>query len=381
MKSPIAAVMIAGLLAAGGLPLSPVAIGHAAPAATPGQRVPDTPPRPLTDAQRHIEENIDDWLGRHDVPAAAIAYIEDGERVWSGVYGEQSPGVPATSETLFNIASMTKSITAETILRMASKNEIDLDEPMSAYWIDPDIVDDPRHARLTPKIALTHRTGFPNWRGETGLEFLFEPDEKASYSGEGYNYVAQFAAQKWGVDFSDLVQSNVFGPLGMADASYIERDWFVGRVATPQGPDGATGRPDVRKQWNAADDIHITIDDYTKFIISAMKNENLTAEIAEQRLFLVDNFFANGCPWGPAGCPNRGGFAMGWAVFEYDNETVVMQGGGDWGERTLGFFAPDDGVGIVIFTNGANGGAIINEVVQTLRPESAFLAFLEFQAR
>ena len=80
----------------------------------------------------------------------------------------EAKGVPATTRTLYNVASLSKPIFAETIHRLAAAGRLSLDEPMSAYWVDPDVANDPRHERLTPRIALSHRTGFKNWRYQTG---------------------------------------------------------------------------------------------------------------------------------------------------------------------------------------------------------------------
>ncbi len=336
-----------------------------------------------TDTQRQVDEEAAGWLTQYDVPSVAIAYIKDGLVSWTSVHGQQSPGIPATEKTLYNIASMTKPISAEIILRLASQGALSLDEPMSAYWIDPDIRDDPRHAKLTPEIALTHRTGFPNWRSSANdrLAFQFEPGARAGYSGEGYNYVARFAEKKMGRSFDALANTYVFEPIGMNDASYVQQDWFDGRVAVPQGPQGEPGEPDIRMQWSAADDVHVTIEDYAKFLVSVMNNDGISSDIANRRLRTSENMFAEGCPWGPDACPKSGGFAMGWAVFTYENETVVMQGGGDWGERTIGFFVPERNLGVVIFTNGANGSAVIKEATELLYANPDFIAFLTFQAQ
>lgn len=108
--------------------------------------------------------------------SASIAVIKDRRIVLTTSYGLQSPGVPATITTLYNIASLTKPLTAEVVLRLASKGEISLDEPMYPFWIDPDLTKDDRNQRLTPRLALSHRTGLPNWRDpKTGLTFEREP--------------------------------------------------------------------------------------------------------------------------------------------------------------------------------------------------------------
>jgi CubicO group peptidase (beta-lactamase class C family) len=66
-----------------------------------------------------------------NVPSVAVAYIANGKLVWTAAVGEQRPGVPANDKTLYNIASLTKPIVAETILRMASQEKLQLDEPSS----------------------------------------------------------------------------------------------------------------------------------------------------------------------------------------------------------------------------------------------------------
>lgn len=178
-----------------------------------------------------LDEKALEWLETYDVPSVAVAYVEDGQLAWTAVYGEQSAGVPATEETLYNIASMTKPITAETILRLVSDRKISLDEPMSAHWIDPDIAGNPWHDKLTPAIALSHRTGFINWRFQTNdtLEFLWEPGTKTGYSGEGYNYVARFAEKKLGQPFEALAQ----------DMCLIRSAWRIRPIRSATGSRGA----------------------------------------------------------------------------------------------------------------------------------------------
>jgi CubicO group peptidase (beta-lactamase class C family) len=59
--------------------------------------------------------------------------------------GELKPGVPAPRNTIFNVASLTKSVVALLALKLVSTGKWSLDEPLDKYWVDPDIKDDPRH--------------------------------------------------------------------------------------------------------------------------------------------------------------------------------------------------------------------------------------------
>lgn len=114
-------------------------------------------------ARRNTDSTFQQLAKRYNA-AIAVGVIRNHRLVWTGYYGEQSSGVPVTQKTMFNVASLAKPITAEAILRLASEGRIVLDEPMSRYWVDPDVFADPRHKLLTPEIALSHRTGFRNWR-------------------------------------------------------------------------------------------------------------------------------------------------------------------------------------------------------------------------
>jgi len=101
-----------------------------------------------------FERDIPRLLAENTVTSISIAHIEAGIVVFTGAYGMQAPGIVATTKTLYNIASLSKPISAEVILRLASKNRLTLDEPMYIYWTDPDIANDERRKLLTPRIAL-----------------------------------------------------------------------------------------------------------------------------------------------------------------------------------------------------------------------------------
>jgi CubicO group peptidase (beta-lactamase class C family) len=223
----------------------------------------------LTPAEAHakIVKGLPGWLRQYDVPSDSVAYIADGKLAWTAVSGDQSPGVPATDKTLYNIASLTKPIVAETILRMASQNKLQLDEPIYPFWIDPDIKDNPWNKLLTPRLCLSHQTGFANWRRMTNgtLTFKFQPGTQSSYSGEGYFYVARFAQNKTGQPFDRLAQDYVFGTIGMKDTSFTSQDWFNGRLAQPYA-DGAFDPPTLTSTWNAADLVETTVTDYAHFV-------------------------------------------------------------------------------------------------------------------
>ena len=228
-------------------------------------------------------------LAKYRVASVGVALIEDGRVVLERAYGEQSPGVPATTATLFNLASLTKPVAAEVLLRLTAAGRLSLDEPMAPHWVDPDVAADPRHLRLTLRLALSHQTGLPNWRGRSPggrLGFVFAPGTAFGYSGEGYDYAARFAERKLGRGFEALAEELVFGPLGMASTSFSARGWMRGRLAVPLDSAGHWGEPQVQEagKWNAGNNMITTAGDYGRFLVSVMRGEGLTPALAAERL-------------------------------------------------------------------------------------------------
>jgi CubicO group peptidase (beta-lactamase class C family) len=318
-------------------------------------------------------------LAQAKAPSVSIAWIVDG-RIVARAYGEQSPGVPATPASLYNIASMTKPLTAEVILRLAARQRLSLDEPMSPTWIDPDLAGDPRAKLLTPRLALSHRTGLPNWRAKTGLAFERAPGQAYGYSGEGYVYVAHFAEARTGEPLDRLAAELVFTPLGMHDTSYVGQPWFSGRIAAPTDADGKPLAPHIAAHAVAADLVYSTPSDYARFMLAVTRDDALTPGLAAERLQPASDTRAEWCPKAAPPCPDSLGFGLGWEVARFGPRTYLMHTGRDEGVFTLGYIRPDTLSGLVIFTNSDNGGAMMLPLLERFGADAEFLAYLKARA-
>ena len=120
------------------------------------------------------------WLKQKNIPALGIGYIENGIIEQSSALGELEKGVKAPINTVWNVASLTKPITALIVLKLIDAGKLSLDEPVYKYYIDPDLMNDPRVQLLTPRIILSHQTGFANNRynykdKKLKFEFFLEP--------------------------------------------------------------------------------------------------------------------------------------------------------------------------------------------------------------
>lgn len=320
------------------------------------------------------------WLAEHGIPSLGVAYVRDGAVQWTRTYGQQAEGVPAAASTLYNVASLTKPLFAELVLRLAADGRLSLDEPMAAHWVDPDIAADPRHRLLTPRLALSHQIGFANWRRETEgvLRFVNEPAAQFRYSGEGFEYARRFVERKLGASTDSLARQYIFRPLGMQGIAFTRQPWFEGRMAVPRNEEGRWGEPSVDGEANAADDIHTTVADYARFLAAVMDRDGLPAAFAAQR-DSIHSFGVERCdPAKVAVCPERIGYGLGWTIFEYADsmENVHWHTGSDWGEKAMVFYFPNRREGVVLVTNSASGFNAIVPAALLLAEGRTFAHFL-----
>ena len=340
----------------------------------------------------NVTRALESLLGQ-GVNTIGVGVIQAGSLVWTGYFGEQSPGVPASAETLFNVASITKTVTAETILRLAADRKLSLDESMASYWVDPDVADDPRHVDLTPRMALTHTSGFLNWRffaPDGVLRFEQAPGTTYGYSGEGFDYVMRFAEQKLGKDFERLAREYVFEPAAMTGVSLSAREANFARIADRRDASGTfygdycRDRPRgwcrEEGEYSAAADMVVTVEDYARFLISAMNGVGLDeAQIADRNHVHVDEGEDDtvvDCAAVPIEqCPESQGYGLGWEVLDFGDNQLIGHGGSDWSEVTLAYFYTRSRDGLIIFLNAPNRIALaaMTEALALLDPDSPML--------
>lgn len=328
-------------------------------------------------AGTHLDESVAPLLRTSGVPSVSIAQIVDGKVTAAAAYGMQNPGVPATAATRYDVASLTKPITAQTVLRLVSQGRISLDEPMSAFWTDPDIAADKRRLLLTPRLALSHQTGFPNWRRQTGgkLTFKFTPGTQYGYSGEGYQYLMRFVQAKLHVDFGRLVRSLTLIPDEMTNSGFGSQVLKAGRIATPTRSDGSILNPAFSSNYNAADLVYSTAGDYAKFMVAVLDGNGLTPRIAiEQRTIQVRT--PPLCRHGTFGCPDAVGFGLGWEVVRFHDDVILDHDGSDSGYKSFAFLSLTHHSGAVILTNGDGGLDLVVPILHALGAPPEYVAYL-----
>ena len=314
------------------------------------------------------------------VESASVAVIHGGQIVSTGAWGMAGPNRAATASTPYNLASLTKPLTAEVILRLVSAGKLSLDEPMDRYWSDPDLSRDPRRMKLTVRMALSHRTGLPNWRDAKGLAFDHDPGTATGYSGEGYQYAARYAEHRTGQSFETLAGRWLFAPARMRATGYVSAQGETVPIAVPYNDAGKPLPVERVTRYNAADLAHATAGDYARFLIDARNDRSLVASLAAERSKSQADLTPEICSGSKAAtCPPWTGFGLGWQLLGFPDGTTMLHTGKDAGAFTFAAIDRASGDGIVILTNSDNGWRVILPILKRTGSDPKLIAFLRGQ--
>ncbi|MFD2168577.1 serine hydrolase domain-containing protein [Tumebacillus lipolyticus] len=189
---------------------------------------------------QELERLAEQEMIANRVPALSLAVASGAEVLYAngfGVTDAETGGSAVTAETLFRVGSVSKLVTATLIMRLVEQGKLDLDTPIKEYipWFH---LSDPKAAdRVTMRMLLTHRVGFVNngnylgSRDPEGLrnyvrdvisqEKLYSPPgELFNYNCHSFDIAGAVAEAVTGTYFADLVQQQLFQPLGMRSSTY-----------------------------------------------------------------------------------------------------------------------------------------------------------------
>lgn len=304
-----------------------------------------------------LNQEIENLLIAQKVPQLGLGIIENGVLKNIQVFGKTKAESPAPYNTIFNVASLTKPVTALVALKLVSSGKLGLDEPLNTYWVDPDLKNDKRTSTLTPRILLSHQSGFPNWRYQTKnnkLAFEFDPGTKFQYSGEGYEYLRKALEVKFGKKLEVLADSLIFKPAKMFDTHFWwDKSVDEKRYSENYDKLGKIIPTEKHHTANAADNLLTTVEDYGNFLAYVLKGADLSDELVQEmnknQIRLKDRDY----------------FCLGWEKLTdfSNNEYALIHSGKDAGVSTLAVIFPKSKNGYLIFMNGDNSSLIFEKII------------------
>jgi D-alanyl-D-alanine carboxypeptidase len=322
---------------------------------------------PLAAQEQEVDAFMSAQLEARGIPGASVAVVRDSEVVLARGYGMANveQGTPATENTVYQLASVTKQFTATAIMMLVEDGRLSLDSRLTDIldgvpqgWSDVTV----RHL-LNHTSGIKSYTSVPGFADDRDRHFAHEevialvadsPREFAAgqgwnYNNTGYFLLGMIIQNVSGIDYDSFLQKRIFGPLGMTSTRLNDSAAIIPGLA--QGYDRRDGSihaaPSVSPtQPFSAGALVSTVLDLARWDAALYTERLLPSEVLERM-------------WRPTTL--NGGqthdYGFGWEVSEYRTRRRAAHGGGIPGFNTYVARYPDDRTTVIVLTNLQGGGA------------------------
>ena len=329
--------------------------------------------------------DIGSWMELYGVPGVSVAVIDDFQLDYVEVHGVKSRSTqePVTDKTRFQAASISKSVSAVGVVRLAQEGVISLDAEVNDYltsWQVPDNelqnTEKVTLRRLVSHTAGTTVHGFRGYRYTESVPTLiqilngespansapivvdFVPGSRWRYSGGGYVVMDQALRDVTGITFPELMWERVLQPIGMENSTFEqplpEALWDSAGSGYYASGTAVPGRHHIYPEIGAAG-LWTTPTDLARFLIELQlslrgeSNRVISRENAEMLLTEVMN-----------------DYALGFAVWSDGGQRYFGHGGANDGFRCSMVAHRSGGYGMVVMTNSDNGSDLAEAVVRLI---------------
>jgi CubicO group peptidase (beta-lactamase class C family) len=327
-----------------------------------------------------IQGRIDEILSRRAAVGLAVGVVRDGSLEFFHGHGvaDIESRTPITEDTVFRIGSITKTFTAIAVMQLWEQGLVDLDAPANDYLRAFRLISAKASDRPpTLRHLLTHTAGVPEWVrpsrmvrsgwfGETwgleerlptlaefyrgSLQLAADPGTTFTYTDHGIAVVGQIVEDLTGTPLDRYFREEIFEPLGMTDSDLLRSERLGSCLATgyrlrPGGPRAVTDRQGVTA---AAGSIYSTPRDMARYLgalLGGGSNEHGSVLKPETLATMFEPHYQPD--------PRIPGMGLAFWRAELRGHRAVEHQGIIPGFNSQIWAAPDDGVGVMAFTNGA----------------------------
>jgi CubicO group peptidase (beta-lactamase class C family) len=326
----------------------------------------------LNEISDWLQENLPRLVAEHGVvgASAAVAVGDDVVEVAAGVLNKNT-GVEATTDSVFQIGSITKVWTATLVMQLADEGLLDIDAPVRDYLPGFRVADEDASARITVRQLLNHTAGFEGdlftdtGRGDDCVEKyvatlhdtpqLFPPGEMFSYNNAGYCVLGRIVEVLRDKPYDRCLHDHLFAGLGLTHAATSADEAIMFRAAVGHLTPDEDAEPQVAPFWSlvrsnapAGSVLAMSAAELLKFARMHMNDgagvlsPESTRAMREVQVQVPD-LALMGDAWG-----------LGWEMFHYPQATVIGHDGGTIGQNAFLRMVPEQGVAIALLTNGGN---------------------------
>jgi len=341
---------------------------------------------------RYIEQAMRDW----EVPGLAIAVVRNDTVLLAKGYGVRELGRPGRvdANTVFNIASLTKSFTTTAAAMLVDEGKLSWDAPARTYLPGLEFSNPYLTSEVIMRDLLSHRTGLHGANMMWVLTDISRPEivrrarylqperpfrTEEIYSNVGFTIAGEALAAAAHTSYEDLIRQRIFAPLGMRSTTISMAD--LARQTNKVAPHAIIGGVQRSFPWRDIDiiapagAINSTANDMATWLRFQMgdgafagKRLVSAAQLAEthspQTIVRVTAAMKRGRQ--VQGWPNYG---LGWNIMDYRGHQMIWHSGNGDGQPSLMTIYPDDHLGIVVMLNtwvaGTLHGLLTNKIADT----------------
>jgi len=325
-----------------------------------------------------LEKEIPILMKQYRIPGTSIAIIHNGHLAWVKGFGyaNKKKQIKVDENTIFQVASNSKSVNSWGILKLVEQGKLQLDQPVEDYltrWHIPkssfnsDKVTISRLLNHTSGLSLHGYPGYPSGKkipsleeslnGENSakqkVELIYEPGTQFQYSGGGYTLLQLVVEEVTQQDYSDFMKNEILNPLGMKDSLFALHSEDVSNLATGYNQSGKA-YPILSYRELAAAGLHTNVIDFTKFVTALVDDEvekrpagrNILSEDSLDKMF----------------SPVKNQYGLGYGVISGLNNELITHAGANFGYQSAYYINRTSGDGLVILTNSDLGIKLVQSV-------------------
>ena len=311
-----------------------------------------------------VDDLVKDEMARHQIPGLALKVVQHGVEPKTAAYGFANLewDVPATTETVFEIGSVTKQFTAACILLLVEQGKLSLDDPIHLYLTNTPA----SWEKITVRQLLTHTSGIKNYTTLDGFELarhltqaqfitqlgavptVFPPGEKFSYSNSGYNLLGYIVENVSGQKYWDFLSARILRPLHMSATTNREPSRILKLRAAGYDRDKTNGLVNRDVDYTdlfSAGEIVSTVGDLMKWD-AALDSEIILKNSSKVQM------------WTSARLNNgqATGYGFGWFLEDLNGHKLIGHPGSTSGFSAANLRFPDDGLTIIVLCNSGEDG-------------------------
>ena len=320
--------------------------------------------------QKEVEDIAQTVINGFGVAGMAIGIVKSGE-IYAKGFGVKDIETqePVTSNSLFHLASISKTFVATAVMQLVEGGKLELDAPLVTYL--PDFtLDDERYRQITVQQMLSHTSGMPDtddygWDrpeyDDQALErymhslanerLIAAPGEKFAYSNIAYEVLGLLVARTSGQSFEEYIKQHILRPLDMKNSTFLKTEITPEHATTPH----ILLPPTIVSQeypYNRAHAPSSTLHSSTAELCNwAMMNLN-RGEYRGQRLLQAKSFEQMWHPYQQLGPAYPTEFVgLSWFIDTYRGHWTIRHDGADTGFQTDMILLPDQSIAVIVLAN------------------------------